>query len=170
MITIGSLETMNAGDSILFEIHMDGDEVQLRIGDEDFYFDSRTLDTETRLQGTLGTPLTLGGDLPTMFRTRFRADWNVDITPTIRPPDSVPTSPIPAAAEHILAWIVTPDILDAVLGDMESGFYRIAKRHGHQAATRWYVWQVGRSAGHFAIRKLMHAVRLTAILHRLGLL
>ena len=80
---------------------------------------------------------------------------------------AIPT--LPAGAELLMAWIATPDRLEAALGALEDGFRRIAHKNGQAAATRWYRWQVGRSAGAFFLQKLLRVAGISALLHKVGL-
>jgi len=74
---------------------------------------------------------------------------------------------VPAGAELVLAWMVSPDRLEALLGDMEAGFHRLSTKHGERAARCWYKWQVVRTALALFGPKLMRLTGIRLVLRKL---
>jgi hypothetical protein len=56
---------------------------------------------------------------------------------------------VPAAGELLLSYVTSPESLEAMLGDLEERFRKIASRHGLPAARLWYSWEVARSVVNF---------------------
>jgi hypothetical protein len=76
---------------------------------------------------------------------------------------------VPEFGASILAFVCSPDRLEAVLGDLEENFHRIALKRGVSAARRWYYYQIVRSVLAFSFGLLRTGLAITEILRKLGL-
>jgi hypothetical protein len=77
---------------------------------------------------------------------------------------------VPSGGEFLLALITTPDRLEAILGDFESGFRRVARTHGEAKARQWYWWQTVRTGAALILPALVRMVGVSQLLHRIGIL
>ena len=67
---------------------------------------------------------------------------------------------VPTFAALILGFVCPPDRLEAVLGDLDQTFQRLAKECNIRAARKWYYWQVIRSVAAFGFGGLQKAAAL----------
>lgn len=58
----------------------------------------------------------------------------------------------PTLGETILSFVYRGEQLEAVLGDFEERFHKLAASGGMRLARAWYWWQVVRSAAAFTLR------------------
>jgi hypothetical protein len=80
-----------------------------------------------------------------------------------------PEVQVPRLGEIILPYLCSPEVSEALLGDLDEGFRRRTTKRGVAAALWWYRWQIARSVVKFAANVLFRVVSILEALRKLGL-
>jgi hypothetical protein len=80
-----------------------------------------------------------------------------------------PEVQVPKVGENILQYLCSPEVSEALLGDLAEGFRRRTTERGRAAALWWYRWQIARSVVKFTANVLFRVASVIEALRKLGL-
>ena len=112
--------------------------------------------TIIHLEGTLERR-----NVQALLRLELRS-WVISIAP----PRPAPLE-VPGVSERVLSLVCPPYMVDAVMGDLEERFGKLATRHGPGFARWWYRYQVGWATLSFGGRLFTRLGSIAEIFKRL---